>query len=163
MTVLTPPVSTRPLERSEIQPFLGHYLVDGYRDERLELREAHLLRAGIVGCFDVPKYSASETQSFHLSSVLSLVAVGQLSVIYAHVDNELTSRRDVWAREFSITFHRPVRNQYGIRFDMRQTICRQVGDAKYYAFDFEVDDGAFRGILKMVLLGQSEPPDHTSQ
>lgn len=160
------------LDAESLRAYRSPYLDGGWKDEAFSLAEVDIMPGRITGRLDLVSAGPPADGEFHLSAQAALVWISQLGIIYACWENALPRKMgEVYMRDLSLCFHRPVTRTQGIEFEVSfPGRCRRVLSAEtvfYRKVPIRVDRDAFVGTASFVLPLQrrtaADPPANPSK
>jgi hypothetical protein len=125
---------------------MSTYLSTGYHQDRIALDEVFVKADGIAAKCSIPEYFVPADSLFHLTVPLAFVAVAQLAIVFAHLDNSLTQKvSEVFVHTIAMTCKRPVNKTEGIVVELVPTARRRLTQGVFYQGRIDVDQGSFVG------------------
>lgn len=139
-----------------IEKYLSDYLLKGWKEEALTLQRVEVDDGHVAGYIDVDHFPQPGDGVFHLSAQTALVWIAQIGIIYGCWENDLPRKMgEVFMRDLSLRFHRPVHRQSGIRiagrFDARGRRVLPDRSVFYKGVQVDVDGGAFTGTASFIV------------
>jgi hypothetical protein len=131
---------------STFHALLSEYLMGGYRDDELVIGEVSIGEDGIFARCSMQSYFIPSNGVFHLTVPLVFLAVAQLAIIYAHVDNGLKRKEsEVFVHDISLKCREQVTKTSLIGIELTLKTKRELEKGIYYRGAISVENNAFVG------------------
>jgi len=138
--------AARTLTEFDLRPFCSDYLDGGYRRDHIALSRVELSPGRAVAECIMHEYYTPPDGTYHLTVPIVFLAVANLAIIYAHVENGLDCKtEEVFLRSISLICKRTVEKTSGIGIELKLQHRRSVPDGLYYKGSISVEAGAFEG------------------
>jgi hypothetical protein len=142
----------RSVSVNRLQQVASQYLTEGWRREVPRVHDVQVNSKAARALLTMDQWCAPSDGLFHLSIPMATMALGQLGVVFSHIDLGLEFKAsEVWWRELSFRCRRKVTEtrDIPIAFEVRRRLDSAAGTA--YFCDTEVGDRQFVGSMSFLL------------
>lgn len=128
------------------EPFLSAYLSGGYKEDELVYDSITVEEGSIAATCSIGRHFLPPSGVFHLTLPLAFIAVAQLSIIYAHIDNGLRRKEsEIFVHDINLKCKHPVTRTRDIHVRLDVLAKRAMADGVFYVGGINVADEAFHG------------------
>lgn len=128
------------------EPFLSPYLSGGYKEDELIYDRIAVEEGAIVATCSIGRHFLPPGGVFHLTLPLIFIAVAQLSIIYAHIDNGLLRKEsEVFVHAINLKCKRPVVGTRDIHIRLEVLAKRVMAGGVFYVGNIDVAEKSFQG------------------
>lgn len=139
-------IQKRKILAKDLHPFFSEYLMGGYRQDRSSLTHVEIAGGKIEGFINVEEYFMPSEGQFHFTVPLSLLWVSQLAIIYACIDNNISSKKgESYLTKWNITCKKPIIQTKQIKITMILESKRQLKKNFLYRGSFDICNKSFYG------------------
>lgn len=130
----------------DLDCFLSEYLMGGYRQDQSSLTHIEIESGKIEGFINIEDYFRPSDGQFHFTVPLSLLWVSQLAIIYACLDNHLSSKQgESYLNKWNIVCKKPILQTHQINIKILLMSKRKFKNNFVYKGNFDICNKSFYG------------------
>ena len=138
--------SLKRVTEDDYGPRSSAYLGGGYKEDNFELTNVMIGEQRALGSVRVCSFFPPSNGEFHLSSIMALIWLSQLTTIYSCYDNGLTRKtEEVYIRNFHMKCRKRIVELNDILLECEITSKAVRNEVVHYRGNFDIDVGSFTG------------------
>lgn len=127
--------------------FESEYLIKGWKDDEVKLNNIEINNESISCNFYFINFYIPKSNKFHLAIPTVFNIVGQLAIVYACNDNDLSEKTDeVYLSEINLKCRTEITKTKDLYIKLTLINKKKINNRIFYKGSIDIEDGAMTGV-----------------
>ena len=140
------------IEVNKLSNFISDYLAFGFKEEEFKITKLEIQDKTIISYVDLTNCFVPQNDEFHFTVPLAFRIISQLAIIFTcHDRNYNRKPGEVFLREINLKCKKNISKLEDVKFSLKMTSFKSMGDYFFYSGTIDIEDGAFYGNGSLII------------